>query len=567
MQKQTTALWICILTLGLFFVFPLHVSAEVIKSFDAQIVVQTENAISVTETIVYDSEGVEKHGIFRDITPRSSSGKMMDIKNVSVSDQEGIVIPWKRESSNGDVRLKIGDPNSTFVGLKTYVIRYVATDAVAHLDNNTDEIYWNVTGNNWPFDIENAKATVVLPSGAIQKQSSCYQGVEGATGTCTIEKSGIDFASTKRLFAEEGLTVAVGFPAGFVYDHIPTAKDKILHLLSLFWPLLIPIIAASVMFRRWYKKGRDAKGTGVIIPQYSAPDELSPIACAVILNQKILPRDIVAQVIYLATKGYISMTRTESKSFFIKKVDYILRLEKEYSTLENSSVDSLLLQAIFPASSVGAEVALSKCIGLQDAVNKLSISSAQEVVSKGYYTADFSRAKTKKPVFVFVVGFIVYTMIATLFVSSSGGGLLFTASAIIGLIIILIFNQIMPAKTKKGVLAKEHILGLKEYITFAEKDRIEFHNAPEKSPALFEQLLPYAIIFSQEKKWAKTFESIIPSAPSWYHGDSHFNAVVFASSLRQDFVPSFYSAAGLSSGSGGGGSSGGGGGGGGGGSW
>ena len=31
-------------------------------------------------------------------------------------------------------------------------------------------------------------------------------------------------------------------------------------------------------------------------------------------------------------------------------------------------------------------------------------------------------------------------------------------------------------------LAYEHILGLKEYLSVAEKDRISFHNAPKKDP-------------------------------------------------------------------------------------
>ena len=128
----------------------------------------------------------------------------------------------------------------------------------------------------------------------------------------------------------------------------------------------------------------------------------------------------------------------------------------------------------------------------------------------------------------------------------------------------------MAAKSKKGVLAKEYLLGLKEYLQIAEKDRLNFHNAPEKKPEIFEALLPYAMIFGVVEIWAKEFQGIYNSQPNWYESKSNnFNAVSFG---REMAVFSAMSTRSLSSspagsGSGGGGFSGGGGGGGGGSSW
>ena len=130
----------------------------------------------------------------------------------------------------------------------------------------------------------------------------------------------------------------------------------------------------------------------------------------------------------------------------------------------------------------------------------------------------------------------------------------------------------MSKRTLKGVKARNYILGLKEYIKVAEKERIKFHNAPEKNPQTFEKFLPYAMVFGLEKEWAKQFEGIYMEQPSWYSGAdlATFSAVSFVnelSSFGSVANTSFAQNSGSSSGFSSGGFSGGGFGGGGGGSW
>lgn len=66
----------------------------------------------------------------------------------------------------------------------------------------------------------------------------------------------------------------------------------------------------------------------------------------------------------------------------------------------------------------------------------------------------------------------------------------------------------MSQKTQKGVLAKEYILGLKEYLRVAEKDCLHFHNAPDKDSERFEKFLPYAMVLDVENEWADQFKDI-----------------------------------------------------------
>lgn len=593
------------LFIGLFFalVFASNAHAEVIKTFDSQITVNKDASVSVVETIVYDSEGLEKHGIYRDITPRNAKGEKMMLKDISVATPSGSAYQWSRLTDNGNVRLKIGDPNATFAGEKTYVIRYTATNAVSYFDSY-DEIYWNVTGNAWPFAIQKASASVLLPDTTTALQQACYVGPVGSKETC-------DSKAVRSLGAGEGFTIAASFPKAIVTPYVHTTQDKIAEAIGLWWPVLIPLSVLIYMWRKWYRIGRDAKGRGTIVPEYDVVDHLTPLEAAVILHQKISPRDMVAEILYLATKGYIAITRVEEKGILSKKVDYTLHLEKLPGS-ELAPADVYMLGTLFGESKfvppknapislaefknlasmfespapeslvVGSEIILSKRPELIGVMGALQIKVKTFVVEKEYYTKDFLPKEffTKKN-FGWWMAIVVVLVIASstnlfelllkpVFLHAETATILVCIGGVLlSLLIIFLFKRIMPAKTQKGAIAREHLLGLKQYIDVAEKDRIDFHNAPEKSPALFEHLLPYAVVFGLEKKWAAAFESILVTSPSWYHaGDLHaFSAVAFASSINRNFSTALYSSISTGSGSGGGGFSGGGGGGGGGGSW
>ena len=83
---------------------------------------------------------------------------------------------------------------------------------------------------------------------------------------------------------------------------------------------------------------------------------------------------------------------------------------------------------------------------------------------------------------------------------------------------------------------------------------------------LYELLLPYAVVFGQEKQWAKELAVLYGAgnSPAWYAGTSGFSAASFSSGIST-LSASTSSSSSSSGGSSGGGSAGGGGGGGGGG--
>ena len=180
---------------------------------------------------------------------------------------------------------------------------------------------------------------------------------------------------------------------------------------------------------------------------------------------------------------------------------------------------------------------------------------------------------------IIALGFISFFIIPDIFSVFVGIGLIVSG------IILCITARFMPARTLKGVELHDYLQGLKVYIGVAEKDRIAFHqgvssaerhpldiNDPKQKVKLFEQLLPYAMLFGLEKDWGKEFASIYSAPPAWYGGTmNNFTTGYLLGSLGEFNTATMTSfsppASSGGSGFGGGGFSGGGGGGGGGGGW
>ena len=323
----------------------------------------------------------------------------------------------------------------------------------------------------------------------------------------------------------------------------------------------------------WYKNGQDPKGTGVIVAQYDVLDGLTPMEVVCIVKEQMSNESLSAEIVYLATKGYIKITQISDSNVFglFKSTDYKLTKLKDYSDLPND-FDKALLSAFF---GVGGrdEVNLSslKYVFYKDAKNVMQL-ALSALLSKGYYK-NLGRIQTSMPVVLRFILSVFLGIFASIFLGSiflgTDNQIPIMASVFLSIIIFSIVSYFNPAKTEKGVAAREYLLGLKEYLQIAEKDRLQFHNAPEKKPEIFEALLPYAMVLGVTDIWAKEFEGIYVNPPSWYSGynSGNFSAVAFTHNLSSfgSFASSTMSS--TPGGSGGGGSSGGGGGGGGGGSW
>ena len=565
--------------------------AEKIDFFDAAIQINSDSSILVSEQIHYDFGNLVRHGIYRDIPYkyRARGGNFTTkISVTSVTDENGLAYQYRTATEGENLQIKIGDPDIYVSGKKVYVINYRVKRAI-NFFKDTDELYWNVTGTNWPVPIDSARATILLPSEifASDVKLACFSGPFGSTSAC----SGLPITEEEMLnrleFSQEmlasgsGLTVVVGFPKGLVNK--PPLWKSVLETVKDNSVLFLPFLTLALFYYLWHTRGRDPKGQGIIVAQFEPPAGLTPAEMGVVYDERADQKDISAQIIHLAVNGYIKITKSEEKKWFFHKNDYLLEKLKPSDSLAGH--EKLLLDALFKGRDTAALLTSAMAADQKKVLATVHVSALKNkfykdlktitddiynaVVVKGYFLKNPNKVRGVYVGIGTALSFLGFWVLGPFGIWS---GLSVIASGII----IGAFGFFMPKKTEKGVLAREHIVGLKEYLNVAEKDRLAFHNAPQKTPERFEKLLPYAMVLGVDQAWAAQFAQIYNTEPSWYHdaGGGAFNSIVFVSSLNHfstytnsTLASSPRSAAGGGSGFGGGGFSGGGFGGGGGGSW
>ncbi len=346
------------------------------------------------------------------------------------------------------------------------------------------------------------------------------------------------------------------------------------------WPASLPLIVLTGMFLRWRAVGKEPD-TGSIMPNWKAPKDLPPGAAGTLLDQKAGMDDIVATLLDLAVRGFITIKEVEPDGLF-GQLDEKSFLGKALRSLKLTKTDWEIGKTDKPRDGLtryekmvlagvleGDESRLMSDLhnDFYKHLPKIYEGMYDEVVERGLFDKrpESTRNKYRLLGFLFLVA-------APALAFPLENGVLAIGLGLSGVIIFL-FAGAMPAMTKVGARRWAELKGLEEYIRRAEKLELETKYAPEKTTQLFESLLPYAIALNVSDIWVKQFATVLASQPpTWYvgHGIGHFNSASFSDGLTgfaSAATATMGSSPGSSSGSGGGGSVGGGGGGGGGGSW
>src|SRR6516164_3165767 len=142
-------------------------ASERIVLFISDADVERNGDLLVTETIRVYAEGDQiKHGIFRDFptnyTRPDGTRVRVGFDVLSVK-RDGASEPFETERVGNGVRVRIGKADTMLSeGDHDYEIRYRTSRQIGFFDDY-DELYWNATGNGWPFAIDTAEARIHLP--------------------------------------------------------------------------------------------------------------------------------------------------------------------------------------------------------------------------------------------------------------------------------------------------------------------------------------------------------------------------------------------------------------------
>jgi uncharacterized membrane protein YgcG len=551
-----------------------------IGSFHADIVVHPDSSFSVTETIETFFTR-RRHGVYRDIPFRYTDefGKKTTapIRVVSVADQFRKKRPYKVTRAGDAVRIRIGRKDAFVDGRQVYVITYTVQNAILFLDSH-DELYWNVTGNDWDTTIRSASSTVAVESEQrdIPFRGSCYTGLRGSReSSCTflpLGKGG-EFRTGGSLSPREGLTIALGWDKGIVQP--PSFLKRTFWTLNLSenGVLLLPFVTLVFMLVHWYRRGKDPDVGGSITVMYTPPEQdgqpLPPAEVGALSDERLDPKDITASIVNLAVRGFVTIREIKTAGFLFDRTDY--QLEKIMGADDDlAPFEKRLLANLFSGHS--REVLVSDLkYSFYKNLDELKDVVFGRLQSLGYFRGHPGSIQALYRGIGIGVGFVGGGLAVFIQRMTGADPARAVAAFVLSGVAVFLFAPVMPVKTRKGALALKKVKGFEEFLLRAEKDRLE-RMADQN---LFEKYLPYAIALDVSDRWAKAFEGIYQETPRWYSstGDiGTFHPVSFHRSLGSALstMGSAMYAAPRSSGggaSGGGGSSGGGGGGGGGGSW
>lgn len=543
-------LFIFLLFLLIFISNPQSSFAEVIHSFDTNITAHKNGAMDITETINYDFEGEYRHGIYRDIPLSSMVGNLyrnIKIDNIQVlKDSQTEKFSTANDAKN--LNIKIGDANVTITGIHTYTISYRVTNGVGSNFEDHDEIYWNITGNNWKINIEKVSAKIETDFDAKLNKLLCFEGpTESKNQTCNVSDNIAN--SSQILYPGYGLTIVAvyppnTFPKSILSQNPPQSSgEKIFYFILknyIYVFLVLNFILAPYLIY-WYQKHKNKKRFGPLTVNFDIPKDdqgqiIRPALAGTIDSAKIDTNDVVATIFDLAIRKYIKLEEVKTKIKFFPdlKDQKITKLKNADKNL--NSYEKILYERFFKNGNYVNISALKN--DFYETFSDIEKDVFRNLVEKKYYT--------KNP---------KYQKIALLVLAAFS----FFSTNIILAITLIFLSFKLNGRTVQGDEMDFKIDGLKIFLKSMNRN----YKWQTKNFYTVEEMIPYAMALGFIDKFMKQLKIIKPDYnPTWYSGTNNFytSYAMFYSGVTSSMAPP------SSSGSSGG-FSGGGGGGGGGGSW
>lgn len=563
-------------------------SGWVINNFQSDVIIQKDGKVAVHEIITTDFSD-SKHGIYRDIPYIYTAGNKKTYTDITLGQvyQDDRKATVDLSEINGYKRIKIGDATRTLTGKHTYDITYVVTGVLRSFTDH-DELYWNVTGNNWDAQINHASVTVTLPKEGMT-QVACFEGATGSTSPCKGEHmtlSQATFSNQEPIYASYGMTIAVGYTKGMV-PILTVAPPKRLED-TLFTPASLGTFALSfatglvLLIVIWTRKGRDlwyrtrfmfdphmkAESKPLFMRQivsveFEPPNHLRPAEIGVLMDEKADTLDVSATIIDLATRGYLSIKELPKK-WILGTIDYELKKEKNADDVL-LPYEKTLLTKLFSSKDTVLLSSLKK--KFYESLKIIKSQLYTQVMSRKLFVTNPESTRTLYQTLgigITVLGaFCIFMGVKFIL----GPLVTFGAGIVLTGLILIPFSRSMPRRTALGQELHERVKGYKLFIGGAEQYRQQFYEKKN----MFNEVLPYAIVLGLTGKFAKAMQDmgIQSENPSWYTGAHAFSPVYFASNINSfsDSISAAMASTPSNSGGFSGGGSGGGFGGGGGGSW
>lgn len=323
---------------------PTTKAGEYIEFFHDEIRVNMDGTVHVKEIIKINAEHQKINlGIYQDfgnfINDKKLGKKYRVSYNFIAVKRNGENENFWTETTDSGTKLLIGakkfsPENRIPKGFNTYEIEYTMSGIILNYQDY-DELYLNVTGNEWEFPINNASARVYLPPAIKIKNVYGYTGIAGEKGANyekIKETENQVLFSTKKIRKGEGFTVALSFDKGIReikkeeitkdFSRVNTLnkytemnnKTNYGYAMNIFFSVLAYYLIV------WFIFGKD-EDLGTITPLFSPPKGISVgLSEALILHSTNNSRVFTALIIDLCAKGYICLNE-DAKSITLERTE------------------------------------------------------------------------------------------------------------------------------------------------------------------------------------------------------------------------------------------------------
>ncbi|TLV22237.1 DUF2207 domain-containing protein [Klebsiella indica] len=302
---------------------------EHIISFNSRARFNPDGSMEMQENIKVLSLSNEiRRGIFRTLplTWNRQDGKIFSVDYAIKSVlRDGVVEPYSLDHTTKTLTIRIGNAEQILKpGIYNYEIRYLVSNHFSRFPE-WDELYWNVTGNDWNWPISKVRFHVELPDAignldaegkdARLRTIDVYTGKSGVkTNNATILPDG-SVQTSRPLAAGEGLTVVYTWPRDILTNAAaPIAVWPLVHLLvptfatSAIW---LPLLLLIIYYWLWWRKNVTITGLKMppVVPQFSLPDAMSPGYLRFITQRKYDDVAFSSDLLGLVAKRAMTLTK------------------------------------------------------------------------------------------------------------------------------------------------------------------------------------------------------------------------------------------------------------------
>lgn len=518
-----SSLLVLVLALGLASPAAAATRSFIIERFAVGLAVHPDGSLGVRETLTITFRG-QHNGIFRTIPVRyvrHGADFALRLDEIHVLDETHQPLKTEVTYPGRAVRIKAWVPGAADTTRTVHVVYRVRRGLLAIDDH--DELYWNVTGDEWDAPIRRAEALVTLPPGIDPAAvlTTAYTGPRGATDReYEVERraEGLAFRALRPLRPREGLTIVVGWPRGAIAR--PSMWREAWWWFADNWALALPLLTLAAMGLVWRAYGRDPAINRSIKPEYEPPPGILPAEAGALIDQKAEPSDVVATLVDLGVRGYLQVEKVSEDDFLFRR----LRPLTGDTTL--APLELAVLQKVFGENLSLKERALSE-------LRRDSRYIFEPLRDAVYRTLVAHRLFSASPFWVRHawgwVGFLLISAAGTLFVAQGGTARLgWPLAAGVGVsgLIVFAFARIMPRRTWRGVKLLVHLRGFQEFLERAEKDRLV--RLPTDT---LHRWLPWAVALGVAEQWIHHFNAIQVDPPGWLRGE-HFTVADYERSIR-----------------------------------